>query len=90
MLEADARGGVMRRFDKLQACLTLPKNEQRGSLSLKLGIDANGSVTYSRATGGDLLGSPLATCLLPVFYKMGFAAPASTNAYFEITLRAPP
>jgi hypothetical protein len=89
MLEADARGGVQRRFDKLQACLAHPKNQQRGALSLKIGIDAGGSVTYSRALTGDLLGTPLATCLLPVFYKMGFAAPSADNAYFEITLRTP-
>ena len=38
----------------------------------------------------ELVGTPLAACLLPVFYKMGFAAPPSNNAYFEITLRAPP
>lgn len=89
MLEADARGGVERRRDRLQACLAEPKNDQSGALTLKVGIDTSGSVTYSRATGGDLVGTPLATCLLPVFYKMGFAAPASNNAGFEITLRAP-
>lgn len=90
LYEADVRGGISRRMDRLQACLADAKNNQSGSLTLKVGIDASGSVTYSRATGGDLLGTPLATCLLPVFYKMGFAAPASNNAGFEITLRAPP
>ncbi len=89
LFEADARGGVQRRFDKLQACLALPNNQQRGSLTLKIGIDANGSVTHSRALTGDLVGTPLAACLLPVFYKMGFAAPSADNAYFEITLRTP-
>jgi hypothetical protein len=90
MLEADARGGVQRRFEKLQACLADTKNAQSGALSLKIGIDPAGSVSYSKATGGDLLGTPLAACLLPVFYKMGFATPASTGATIEITLRAPP
>lgn len=89
MLEADARGGVQRRMTKLQACLAEPNNQQSGALSLKIGIDAAGSVSYSKATGGDLVGTPLAACLLPVFYKMGFAAPASSGAYFEITLRTP-
>jgi len=89
MLEADARGGVQRRIDRLQACLADPKNQQSGTLSVKFGIDPSGSVTYSRATGGDLLGTPLGACLVPVFYKMGFAAPASTGATIEITLRAP-
>jgi hypothetical protein len=89
MVEADARGGVERRMTKLQACLADPNNRQSGALSLKIGIDAAGSVSYSKATGGDLVGTPLAACLLPVFYKMGFAAPASNSAYFEITLRAP-
>jgi hypothetical protein len=89
ILEADARGGVQRRFEKLQACLAQPSNQQRGALSLKIGIDGNGSVTYSRALTGELLGTPLAGCLLPVFYKMGFAAPSADNAYFEITLRTP-
>jgi hypothetical protein len=89
LLEADVRGGVARRMDKLQACLTDPNNLQTGTLSLKVGIDASGSVTYSRALGGELAGTPLGSCLLPVFYKMGFAAPPSSSAYFEITLRAP-
>jgi hypothetical protein len=89
LLEADVRGGVARRMDKLQACLADPNNLQTGTLSLKIGIDAAGSVTYSRALGGELAGTPLGSCLLPVFYKMGFAAPPSSSAYFEITLRTP-
>jgi hypothetical protein len=90
MLEADARGGVERRMAKLRACLSEPGNQQSGTLSLKIGIDAAGSVSNSKATGGDLVGTPLAACLLPVFYKMGFATPPSSTASFEITLRAPP
>ncbi len=88
ILEADARGGVVRRLDKLQACLAESPN-QSGTLTLKVGIDASGSVGYCRALGGDLVDTPLAACLLPAFYKMGFAAPASGAAHFEITLRAP-
>lgn len=57
---------------------------------MRVGIDASGSVGFVRTTGGDLVGTPLAACLLPAFYKMGFAAPASNSAHFEITLRAPP
>jgi hypothetical protein len=90
LLEADVRGGVSRRTDRLQACLAEPKNQQSGIITLKVGIDPSGSVTYTRPTGGDLMGTPLAACLLLVFYKMGFAAPASNTANFEITLRAPP
>lgn len=90
LLEADVRGGVSRRMDRLQACLADPKNQQSGVITLKVGIDPSGSVTYTRPTGGDLGGTPLASCLLLVFYKMGFAAPASNTANFEITLRAPP
>jgi FtsH-binding integral membrane protein len=89
MLEADVRGGVARRMDKLQACLVDPKNSQRGTLSLKIGVDPSGSVTYSKAVGGDLSGTPAGTCLLAVFYKMGFAATTANNASFEISLRAP-
>lgn len=89
MLEADARGGVARRMDRLQACLADPKNAQKGTLSLRIGVDASGSVGYSRGTGGDLNGTPLGTCLLAVFYKMGFAATAANNANFDITLRVP-
>jgi hypothetical protein len=88
MLEADARGGVARRMPKLQACLEDANNQQSGALSLKIGIDAAGSVAYAKATGGELMGTPLAACLLPIFYKMGFASPPS-SAYFEITLRSP-
>ncbi len=90
VLEADVRGGIERRFGRLQACLADPKARQSGALTLKVGIDASGSVIYSRTLGGDLVGSPLASCLLPVFYKMGFAAPRSGAASFEITLRAQP
>jgi hypothetical protein len=89
MLEADVRGGVARRMDKLQACAADPKNQQKGALSLKIGVDPSGSVHYSRATAGDLGGTPLGTCLLAVFYKMGFAATAANSANFEITLRVP-
>lgn len=88
MLEADARGGVARRTDRLQACLADPKNDQKGTLLLKIGIDSSGSVSYSKATGGDLAGTPVGSCLLAVFYKMGFAAPPA-SAGFEITLRVP-
>ena len=89
MLEADVRGGVARRTDKLQACLEDPKNQQKGTLSLKIRVDPSGSVLYSRATGGDLSGTPLGACLLAVFYKMGFAATSASSANFEITLRVP-
>jgi hypothetical protein len=89
MLEADARGGVMRRMDRLQACLADPKNAQKGSLSLRIGVEPSGSVGYSRATGGELNGTPLGTCLLAVFYKMGFAATAANGGNFDITLRVP-
>jgi hypothetical protein len=89
LLEADARGGVTRRMDRLQACLTNPKNRQSGELTLKVNIDGSGSVANSKPTGGDLLGKPLGDCLVLQFYKMGFAAPASDNAGFDITLRAP-
>lgn len=89
MLEPDARGGVARRMDRLQACLADPKNAQKGTLSLRIGVDPSGSVGYSRGTGGDLNGTPLGTCLLAVFYKMGFAATAATGGSFDITLRVP-
>jgi len=90
MLEADARGGVTRRLDRLEACLADPNNQQSGALSLRVRIDASGSVGYSKATGGELSSTALGACLLAVFYKMGFAAPASTGATLEITLRIPP
>lgn len=89
MLEADARGGVARRMDRLQACLADPKNAQKGTLSLRIGVDPSGSVGYSRGTGGDLNGTPLGTCLLAVFYKMGFASTAASGGNFDITLRVP-
>jgi hypothetical protein len=88
LLEADVRGGVSRRIERLNACLQGPETRRAGVLSLKIGIDASGSVTYSKAVGGDLVGTPLAKCLLANFYKMGFAAPAVENASFEITLRS--
>jgi hypothetical protein len=90
LLEADARGGVLRRFDRLQACLAEPTNQQSGALTLRVTLDGGGSVTHVRPTGGDLVDTPLAACLLPVFYQMGFAAPAVGGGHFEITLRAPP
>jgi hypothetical protein len=88
LLEADVRGGVSRRIERLNACLQDPETRRAGVLTLKIGIDASGSVTYSKAVGGDLVGTPLAKCLLANFYKMGFAAPAVENASFEITLRS--
>jgi hypothetical protein len=89
LLEADVRGGVSRRMERLQACLDKPENRRPGAVTLKVGIDASGSVTYSKAVAGDWVGTPLAACLLATFYKMGFAAPAVENASFQITLRLP-
>lgn len=89
LMDADARGGVERRRDRLEACLRDPKNAQHGALTFKVGIDASGSVAYIRPTEGDLKGTPLADCFLRVFYKMGFAAPASESAIFHVTLRVP-
>jgi len=89
LLEADARGGVQRRFDRMQACLAEPANQQHGALTLRITLDPGGSVTHVRSIGGDLVDTPLAACLLPVFYQMGFAAPAAGGGHFEITLRAP-
>lgn len=89
LLEADARGGVTRRMDRLQECLKDPKHDQHGTLSLKVGIDASGSPAYIRPTDGDLKGTPLGDCLVRVFYKMGYAAPASNNASYTVTLRVP-
>ncbi|HYP86955.1 MAG TPA: hypothetical protein VEQ59_02355, partial [Polyangiaceae bacterium] len=88
-MDADVRGGVTHRLERLQACLSDPKNSQHGSLELKIGIDPSGSTSLVRPTGGDLKDTPLATCLVRVFYKMGFAAPASDNASFNIALRVP-
>jgi hypothetical protein len=88
LLEADARGGVEHRKDRLQACASDPKNAQHGSLSFKVGVDASGSVAYAKPLEGDLKGTPLGDCWLRIFYKMGFAAPASNNASFNVTLSA--
>jgi len=74
-------------MDRLNACLADPKNQQTGALTVKVGIDAAGSVSDSRPLSGDLVGTPLAACLVLVFYKMGFAAPAGNGAGFEIALR---
>ncbi len=91
MLEADVRGGVMRRFALLEACVGAEASRPAGSLTLKVGIDEAGSVAYSRVVeaegAGELAGSSLAKCLLPVFYRMGFAAPRVGAASFSITLR---
>lgn len=89
MFEADARGGVERRKDRLEACVAAAQDPHAGTLALKVGVDVSGSVTYSRVTGGELAGTPLATCLLSVFYKMGFAATSSSGGHFQITLRVP-
>lgn len=87
LLEADARGGVTRRLDRLTACLADPKNQGTGTLVVKVRIDPSGSVTTSRPVDGDLASTPLGACLVAVFYKMGFAAPPGSGAGFEITLR---
>lgn len=89
MLEADARGGVERRKERLQACVADAAQVHAGTLALKVGVDVSGSVTYSRVTGGELADTPLATCLLAVFYKMGFAATSANGGHFQITLRVP-
>lgn len=89
LLEADARGAIEYRKDRFEACLADAKNDQHGSLTFKVGVDRSGSVAYIKPTEGDLKGTPLADCLLRVFYKMGFAAPPSDTASFHVTLRVP-
>ena len=68
-----------------------PRGPARPPLTpaLRIGVDPSGSVGYSRGTGGDLNGTPLGTCVLAVFYKMGFAATAANGGNFDITLRVP-
>lgn len=87
LMDADAQGGVARRMERLGACLTEQNQQQRGTLTVKVSIDAIGSVADSRALSGDLATTPLGACLASAFYKMGFAAPKSGSAGFEVTLR---
>jgi hypothetical protein len=87
MQEEDARGGVTLRKERLDACLTDPANQQTGALVVKVGIDASGSVADSRPLSGDLVSAPLGACLVRALYKMGFPAPPSGSASFDITLR---
>jgi hypothetical protein len=87
MLEADVLGGVTRRIDRLSACLADGHDAPSGTLVVKVGIDTAGSVSDTRRIGGELASSPAAECLVTAFYKMGFAAPSSGSAGFDITLR---
>jgi hypothetical protein len=80
----------MRRIKRLEACVSSDSTKASGSLTFKVGIDDRGGITYSKIIGGDLEHAPVASCLLSVFYKMGFAAPRSGSATIKITLRVAP
>ncbi|MEO6600272.1 MAG: hypothetical protein ABIQ16_10395 [Polyangiaceae bacterium] len=86
----DARGGVMRRIKKLEACVNSDSTKASGSITFKVGIDDQGGVTYLKNIGGDLEHTPVASCLSLAFYKMGFAPPLSGSATIKITLRVAP
>jgi hypothetical protein len=89
ILEKDARGGIERRMNLLEECVTTSRLAKTGTLSARLSVDANGSVPTLRITGGDLEGSPFAVCAMRAFYRTGFASGGSP-ASIELTLRATP
>jgi hypothetical protein len=89
ILEKDARGGLERRMNLLEECVTTSGLAKTGTLSARLSVDANGSVPTLRITGGDLEGTPFAVCAMRAFYRTGFASGGSP-ASIELTLRATP
>jgi hypothetical protein len=89
ILEKDARGGLLRRIDLLDECVTKSGLTAPGTLSARLSIDENGSVPTLRITGGDLVGTPFAVCAMRAFYRTGFAS-GNEAASIELTLRATP
>jgi len=89
ILEKDARGGLLRRLNLLEECVVKARLTAPGTLSARLSIDANGSVPTLRITGGDLVGTPFAVCVMKAFYRTGFAS-GNASAYIELTLRATP
>jgi hypothetical protein len=89
ILEKDARGGIERRMNLLEECVTTGRLAKTGTLSARLSVDANGSVPTLRITGGDLEGTPFAVCAMRAFYRTGFASGGSP-ASIELTLRATP
>lgn len=89
ILEKDARGGLLRRMNLLEECATKSDLSAPGTLSARLSIDENGSVPTLRITGGDLVGTPFAVCVMKAFYRTGFAS-GNASAFIELTLRATP
>jgi hypothetical protein len=89
ILEKDARGGLLRRMDLLEECVTKSNLTGPGTLSARLSIDENGSVPTLRITGGDLVGTPFAVCAMRAFYRTGFAS-GNAAAAIELTLRVTP
>jgi hypothetical protein len=85
MHEADAYGGVERRFNLLDECLK-KHGEDSGELTAKVTIDEKGSVTRVVPTEGNMQETKLGQCLMLSFYRMGFAAAKSGTATFVLSL----
>jgi hypothetical protein len=87
--EEDARRSILRRIERGRECIRRDPTA-RGVLSLRVVVDANGSVTTVVPLSGDLLGSDFAKCAMLWMYRVGFASPhARDSAKFEVTLHFP-
>jgi hypothetical protein len=87
--EEDARRSILRRIERAHEC-TRKNPSAHGILSVRVVVDADGSVTNVVPLSGDLLGSSFAKCAMLWLYRVGFATPRShEGAKFEVTLHFP-
>jgi hypothetical protein len=87
--EEDARRNILRRIERAHECMRRDPSAH-GILSLRVVVDADGSVTNVVPLSGDLLGSAFAKCAMLWLYRVGFASLRSHEiAKFEVTLHFP-
>jgi hypothetical protein len=90
VLQSGAEAIIERRRNLLESCAARGGLEQAGTLSARVVVAAGGGATSVTPVSGDLVGTPLADCLIRAFYHMGFPPPLSKPATVLVTLRVAP
>ena len=90
VLEASASTILERRRNLLESCAARDRLEEAATLSVRVVVATSGGAASVTPISGDLMGTPLADCLVRAFYHMGFPPPLSKPATVVLTLRVAP
>jgi hypothetical protein len=90
VLQSGASAIIERRRDLLESCAAHGGLEEAGTLSARVVVAAGGGASSVTPIDGNLVGTPVADCLIRAFYHMGFPPPVSKPATVVVTLRVAP